>query len=121
MAKTACAIFKAYLKANPDTTLDELCKTFPISLNDDLHRYYAELFFEYPQEYNEEGYEILTRTEGKYKGNEACAEWDFYLADELLLDVDGKKVICPKKWTASDFARLLEHIQKWDYIKVQVF
>ena len=121
MAKTACAIFKAYLKANPATTLDELRKVFPVTLNDDLHRYYDELFFENPQECNEEGYEILTRTEGKYKGNEAPAELDFYLADELLLDVDGKKVICPKKWTASDFARLLEHIQKWDYIKVQVF
>ncbi len=121
MAKTACAIFKAYLKANPATTLDELRKVFPVTLNDDLHRHYDELFFEYPQECDEGGYEILTRTEGKYKGNEAPAEWDFYLADELLLDVDGKKVICPKKWTASDFARLMEHIQKWDYIKVQVF
>lgn len=121
MAKTACAIFKAYLKANPATTLDELRKVFPVTLNDDLHRYYDELFFEYPQEYNEEGYEILTRTEGKYKGNEARAEWDFYLDDQLLLDVDGKKVICPKKWTASDFARLLEHIRPLDYIKVQAF
>lgn len=115
-AKAAWAVFKAYLQKNPQITLADLRNTFTISLNADLHRYYNTIFMVKGEDtrMDEGGYMHLTRTEGKYKGQDALAEYDFYVKDDLLLEVEGKQVMCPKKWITADFGRLVNKIESLD-------
>ena len=112
-SQAALAVFKAYMQVKPNATLAELQTAFPISLNDDLHRYYNSMFAVYDSsKVDEGGYMHVTRTEGKYSGNDALAAWDFYDKDAMMLNVEGKEVMCPKKWTQPDFEKLVECIEK---------
>ena len=116
-AMTACAIFKAYLMKYPATTLEELRKAFPCEkLNDYYYdRYFNDLFYEsHPENIDEDGFEILTRTGGKYKGQAVRANWDFYLKKDLLLPIENgqKKAMCVKMWRKGDFDKLIEFVEE---------
>ena len=115
-AMTACAIFKAYLKQHPATTLKQLQDAFPCKeLNDYYYdRYYNDLFYEYPTGvFDEGGYESLRFTGGKDKGVLARAMWDFYIKDDLLLPIENgnKKAMCVKMWRKGDFDKLIEFVR----------
>ena len=107
-AMAACAIFKAYLKEYPATTLAELQRAFPC---DELNgyycgRYYNDLFDESdPDAIDETGYPI--------------ARWDFYLDDEQLLPIENgtKKAMCVKVWRKADFNSLINHVHAKGYDK----
>ena len=121
-AMTACAIFKAYLKEYPATTLSDLQKAFPCDeLNDYYYdRYYNDLFYESkPENIDCEGEQVILRTGGKNIGFEAHAKWDFYLDDEKLLPVENgtKDVMCVKMWRKGDFDRLIKHVHDKGYDK----
>ena len=116
-AMTACAIFQAYLKEYPATTLEELQKAFPCKeLNDYYYdRYYNDLFYEYkPDVIDEDGFEVLPRTGGKDLGYMARANWDFYLKDELLLPIENgaKRAMCLRMWRKGDFDKLYDFVAK---------
>ena len=109
-AMTACAIFQAYLKEYPSTTLAELQNAFPCK---ELNKYY------YDRYYNDLFYEVcekLRRTGGKDKDKDflALAEWDFYLKAELLLPIedDNRKAMCVKMWRKGDFDKLIEYVEE---------
>ena len=116
----ACAIFKAYLEEYPATTLSELQKAFPC---EDLNgyycdRYYSDLFYESkPDEIGESGYEVLPRTAGDELGSLAEARFDFHLADDRLLPIENgsKKAMCVKRWSKSDFDRLVSYVHAKGY------
>ena len=115
-AMTACAIFKAYLKQYPATTLKQLQNAFPCKeLNDYYYdRYYNDLFYEYPTGvFDEGGYELVPHTGGKDKGGLARAIWDFYIKDDLLLPIENgnKKAMCVKMWRKGDFDKLIEFVR----------
>ena len=115
-AMTACAIFKAYLKQYPATTLKQLQDAFPCKeLNDYYYdRYYNDLFYEYPTKvFDEGGYELLPHTGGKDTGRLARAMWDFYIKDDLLLPIENgnKKAMCVKMWRKGDFDKLIEFVR----------
>jgi hypothetical protein len=115
-AMTACAIFQAYLKEYPATTLTELQKAFPCKeLNDYYYdRYYNDLFYEYkPDVVDEEGFELVY-TGKRYEGNPSRAIWDFYLKDELLLPIENgaKSAMCVKMWRKGDFDKLYDFVAK---------
>ena len=121
-AMTACAIFKAYLKEYPATTLSDLQKAFPCDeLNDYYYdRYYNDLFYESnPENIDCDGEQVILRTGGKNIGFEAHAKWDFYLDDEKLLPVENgtKDVMCVKMWRKGDFDRLIKHVHAKGYDK----
>ena len=111
---TACAIFKAYLKEYPTTTLEELQKAFPCKEINDYYydRFYNDLFYDYTSGQ-------LPRTGGKNNGDMAQAQWDFYLKDNQLLPIDSgnKKAMCVKWWRKGDFDRLIEFVHKNGYGK----
>lgn len=113
-AMTACAIFKAYLKEYPTTTLEELQKAFPCKEINDYYydRFYNDLFYDYTSGQ-------LPRTGGKNNGDMAQAQWDFYLKDNQLLPIDSgnKKAMCVKWWRKGDFDRLIEFVHKNGYGK----
>ena len=116
-AMTVCAIFKAYLMKYPVTTLEDLQNAFPCEkLNDYYYdRYFNDLFYEsHPENIDEDGFEILTRTGGKYKGQDVRANWDFYLKEDLLLPIENgqKKAMCVKMWRKGDFDKLIEFVEK---------
>ena len=116
-AMAACAIFKAYLMKYPATTLAELQKAFPCEkLNAYYYdRYYNDLFYESnPDKVDETGYEILTYTAGKHKGEEAMAKRSFYLDDERLLPIENsqKKAMCVRMWRKGDFDKLVEFVEE---------
>ena len=115
-AMTACAIFKAYLKQYPATTLKQLQDAFPCKeLNDYYYdRYYNDLLYEYPTGvFDEGGYESLPHTGGKDTGRLARAMWDFYIKDDLLLPIENgnKKAMCVKMWRKGDFDKLIEFVR----------
>jgi hypothetical protein len=121
-AMTACAIFKAYLKEYPATTLNDLQKAFPCEeLNDYYYdRYYNDLFYESnPNNIDCEGEQVIPRTGGKNIGFEAQAKWDFYLDDEQLLPIENgtKEAMCVKMWRKGDFDRLIKHVHDKGYDK----
>ena len=116
-AMAACAIFKAYLMEYPATTLAELREAFPCEkLNAYYYdRYYNDLFYESnPDNVDETGYEILTYTAGKHKGEEAMAKRSFYLDDERLLPIENsqKKAMCVRMWRKGDFDKLVEFVEE---------
>ena len=119
-AMTACAIFHAYLKKYPSTTLEQLQKAFPCKELSDYYydRYYNDLFYEsHPENVNKDGFEELPRTGGKDKGYLALAVWDFYLKDKLLLPIENgnKKAMCVKMWRKGDFDKLIEYVHTYGY------
>lgn len=121
---TACAIFKAYLKEYPASTLNDLQKAFPCEeLNNYYYdRYYNDLFYESnPGNINEEGEEVLLRTGGKNIGSEALAKWDFYLDNELLLPIENgtKNAMCVRTWRKGDFDRLIERVKGYKFITIE--
>lgn len=123
-AMTACAIFKAYLKEYPASTLNDLQKAFPCDeLNNYYYdRYYNDLFYESnPGNINEEGEEVLLRTGGKNIGSEALAKWDFYLDNELLLPIENgtKNAMCVRMWRKGDFDRLIERVKGYKFITIE--
>lgn len=110
-------IFKAYLMEYPATTLAELRKAFPCEeLNAYYYdRYYNDLFYESnPDNVDETGYEILTYTAGKHKGEEAMAKRSFYLDEEKLLPIENgqKNAMCVKMWRKGDFDKLVEFVEE---------
>ena len=116
----ACAIFKAYLKEYPATTLSELQKAFPCEeLNDYYYdRYYNDLFYESnPNNIGCDGEQVLPRTGGKDVGSEVLAKWDFHLDDEQLLPIENgtKKAMCVKVWRKADFDRLVHYVRAKGY------
>ena len=107
-AMAACAIFKAYLKEYPATTLNELQRAFPCEeLNGYYYgRYYNDLFdASDPDAIDESGYPV--------------ARWDFYIDDEQLLPIENgtKKAMCVKVWRKTDFNSLLNHLHAKGYDK----
>ena len=124
-AMTACAIFQAYLKEYPATTLEELQKAFPCkALNDYYYdRYYNDLFYEYkPDVIDEDGFEVLPRTGGKDLGYMARANWDFYLKEEKLLPIENgaKRAMCVKMWRKGDFDKLYDFVAKnYPFIEIE--
>lgn len=114
-AMAACAIFKAYLKEYPATSLDDLQKAFPCEqLNGYYYdRYYSDLFYDSnPNNIDCDGEQILQRTAGKNVGSEALAKWDFFLDDDHLLPIENgtEKAMCVKIWRTCDFDRLINHV-----------
>lgn len=109
-AMTACAIFKAYLKENPLTTLEELRKAFPCEKLNDY--YYNRKFNELFYEFNCDGYILFTA--GKHEGEKTLAQWDFYVDDEKLLPIENgqKKAMCVKMWRKGDFDKLIKFVEK---------
>lgn len=124
-AMTACAIFRAYLKEYPATTLSELQKAFPCEkLNDYYYnRFFNDLFYEYQRDFvDEEGFELVTRTCGKDNGLSIRAFWDFYLKDELLLPIENgaKSAMCVKMWRKGDFDKLYDFVAKnYPFIEIE--
>jgi hypothetical protein len=115
-AMTACAIFQAYLKEYPATTLSELQKAFPCKeLNDYYYdRYYNDLFYEYkPDVVDEEGFDLVF-TGKRYEGIPSRAYWDFYLKKEKLLPIENgaKSAMCVKMWRKGDFDKLYDFVAK---------
>ena len=124
-SKAALAIFKAYLKEYPQTTLEEMRQAFPC---DKLNQYYSggyyqDLFYpSCPDTIDEKRYEILEYTAGKHNGKKARAKWDFYLdADQLLpIERGSKRAMCVKFWRKNDFESLAEWVSnKYKFIDVQ--
>ena len=116
----ACAIFKAYLKKYPETTLEGLQKAFPcIVINEYYYEnYYKELFYRYDENSVDEHGEIaLTFTADKRMNVPSLAKWDFYLNDTQLLPIKNgtEKAMCVKMWRKGDFDRLTDHVQKMGY------
>ena len=109
-AMTACAIFKAYLKENPLTTLEELRKAFPCEKLNDY--YYNRKFNELFYEFSCDGYILFTA--GKHEGEKTLAQWDFYVDDEKLLSIENgqKKAMCVKMWRKGDFDKLIEFVEE---------
>jgi hypothetical protein len=124
-AMTACAIFQAYLKEYPATTLSELQMAFPCKeLNDYYYdRYYNDLFYEYkPDVIDEDGFKVLPRTGGKDLGYMARAYWDFYLKEEKLLPIENraKRAMCVKMWRKGDFDKLYDFVAKnYPFIEIE--
>lgn len=118
-AMAACAIFKAYLTLNPQTTLEGLRQVFPCKDINAYYwdNYYADLFYPYlPDQVNEHGEQCLVFTAEKRNGTESLARWDFYMKDSLLLPlVNGTQTaMCVKMWRKNDFDRLIARLQKMD-------
>ncbi len=116
----ACAIFKAYLKQYPETTLENLQKAFPcIDINEYYYdNYYKELFYIYDDTCVDEHGEIaLSFTADKRMNVPSLAKWDFYLNDAQLLPIKNgtEKAMCVKMWRKGDFDRLIDYVQKKDY------
>ena len=116
----ACAIFKAYLKQYPETTLENLQKAFPcIDINEYYYdNYYKELFYIYDDTCVDEHGEIaLSFTADKRMNVPSLAKWDFYLNDARLLPIKNgtEKAMCVKMWRKGDFDRLIDYVQKKDY------
>ena len=121
-AMTACAIFKAYLKEYPETTLSDLQRAFPCEDLSDYYydRYYNDLFYESrPDNIDCDGEQILPRTGGKNIGSEGLAKWDFYLEEEQLLPIENgtKHAMCVKMWRKGDFDKLIKHVHDKGYDK----
>ena len=97
----ACAIFKAYLKQYPETTLENLQKAFPcIDINEYYYdNYYKELFYLYDDTCVDEHGEIaLSFTADKRMNVPSLAKWDFYLNDAQLLPIkNGTEKACPSR------------------------
>ena len=116
----ACAIFKAYLKQYPETTLENLQKAFPcIDINEYYYdNYYKELFYLYDDTCVDEHGEIaLSFTADKRMNVPSLAKWDFYLNDAQLLPIKNgtEKAMCVKMWRKGDFDRLIDYVQKKGY------
>ena len=116
----ACAIFKAYLKQYPETTLENLQKAFPcIDINEYYYdNYYKELFYIYDDTCVDEHGEIaLSFTADKRMNVPSLAKWDFYLNDAQLLPIKNgtEKAMCVKMWRKGDFDRLIDYVQKKGY------
>jgi hypothetical protein len=116
----ACAIFKAYLKQYPETTLENLQKAFPcIDINEYYYdNYYKELFYLYDDNcVDEQGEIALSFTADKRMNVPSLAKWDFYLNDAQLLPIKNgtEKAMCVKMWRKGDFDRLIDYVQKKDY------
>lgn len=122
--KAACAIFKAYLRENPATTLDQLRELFtPEKVNHYyLDRYYNDLFMPYrPDNLDDSGYQVVDYTVGKLKGHTALAKWDFLCEPEYTLELENGATVamCVKWWRKPDFDLLLKAIKEMRYIKVE--
>lgn len=112
------AIFMAYLKKNPRTTLDELRKAFPVDINPYYNgRYFKYLFYKVA--------DPLCYDLGSYRGTQVTCSWDFELEaaepDRKLLTEDGE-VTCIKMWRKNGFDNLLQHVaHNFKYIQVDSF
>ena len=116
-AMAACAIFKAYLALHPQTTLEDLRKTFPCKDINAYYwdNYYADLFYPYlPDQVDDNGEQCLVFTAEKRKGVKSLACWDFYMNDNQLLPLANgtEKAMCVKMWRRGDFDRLIDHLQE---------
>lgn len=84
--RTALGIFHAYMKLNPDATIEDLRNSFPDTLAPD--KGVAEIFVD--SDFDDKGEHYFTE------------------ADELVTTADGKKVAVVKLWTKPTFDSLVQ-------------
>lgn len=94
--RTALGIMHAYMAMHPDSTLDDLRKAFPDSLNPDSG---VRINFVYLEDVDK------SQVEG----------WNgFFTDDDCLLKLrNGRKVAVVNMWTKASFERLVEHAKQY--------
>lgn len=117
-SKAACAIFKAYLMENTQTTLKELREAFPGTLNDYYYNHYFNELF-HPL-----GESAIKYTAGKLIGREIgiSTTWDFFEDEKYLLPLENgkKQAVCLKMWRKNDFDKLLKWVnENYKFIKIE--
>jgi len=91
-SRTALGIVNAYLKLYPDSTLSDLQKAFPKSLN--------------PKSFTDN----IIVPEKETRGNE---KQFFERADELVVLKNGKKLALVEVWSKEDFDAICEHAKQY--------
>ena len=115
-AQTALHVFRAYLKNNLGTSLDDLRAAFPRELNN--YSYFQNLqYLFYPAAADNPAWDC-----GKLLGLKGTG--DFYTKEkDLLMTTDGK-IMCVKWWNKTDgsFQQLIEHVKnKYPYIQIEEY
>lgn len=95
--RTALGIMHAYMELYPKTTLDELKRAFPDSLNPDS------------------GVKSNFKTLEEIKSQMDNINWNGYFADEdcLLTMQNGLKVAVVSMWTKPSYERLVAHARQY--------
>ncbi len=104
MNRTVLGIANAYLKLNPNTTLDELNRAFPIELNSSKR---SDTIF------------VDVRDKDKFindKGNSNFELFFFEKPDETLLLKDGTVVTMLELWVKADYEKMVEHSKKYGIV-----
>ncbi len=98
--RTALGIMHAYMTLHPETTLDDLKKAFPDSLNPDS------------------GVKHNFKTLSEIQSQMDNINWNGYFADEdcLLTMADGLKVAVVSMWTKPSYERLVKHAVKYGIV-----
>ncbi len=122
-------IFKAWAKQNPDATLDDIRKAFPVS---ECAKHYEKVFQYLFYEYNEhdKNARIIYTDDKEEFPERAYIEWDFYkgdLAEIYHLNLNGVKVMTQKFWSkrkvgdgiSDDFKILADYAEEHYDIKVE--
>lgn len=99
MNRTVLGIANAYLKINPNATLSDLNKAFPIKLN--AANQVSKIFWE--------------RSAAKRKMKDFGNGYEpFFLKDdEIIILKDGTKVAMFSMWQKNDFASIVEHAKQF--------
>ena len=119
-------IFKAWAKQNPDATLDDIRKAFPVS---ECARHYEKVYQYLFYEYDKDARIIYDDNKEEFP-ERAYIEWDFYkgdLAEKYHLNLNGVKVMTQKFWSkrkvgdgiSDDFKILADYAEKHYGIKVE--
>ena len=115
-AKTALHVFKAYLKTNPQASLEDLRNAFPRRLNN--YSYFQNLkYLFYPAAADNPAWDC-----GKLEGQKG--KGDFYTNEENLLMTTDGKVMCVKWWKKTDgsFQNLVEHVNThFPFIQIEEY
>lgn len=98
--RTALGIMHAYMTLHPETTLDQLKKAFPDSLNPDS------------------GVKHNFKTLSEIQSQMDNVNWNGYFDDEdcLLTMADGLKVAVVSMWTKPSYERLVKHAVKYGIV-----
>lgn len=105
MNRTALGIANAYLKINPNATLEELNRAFPISLNGKNRS--ETIFIDV-----KDAHKFSTQKEG----NSTYEMFFFEKEDELLKLKNGQKVAMLELWTKDDFEKIVNHAKQYGIV-----
>lgn len=112
--RTVLGIANAYLKINPNSTLEDLRNAFPGELcQRTYNKFYKHLFYEYkkPMKYD------MGKNQGEDLTDESIDFDFFYKENDAIVLSDGTKVAVQKMWVKDDFNSVVERAKQYD-IKV---